>query len=80
MRSLAVRQEQAGAIRQPTLVVHGVRDWIIGRRHAARWAAWIPDARLVEIPRGLHAEYLMRSHPDRLLAVLDDFLREDPPC
>jgi len=80
LRGLAVRQEQAGSIRQPTLVVHGQRDWVIGRRHAARWTAWIPDSRLVEIPKGLHAEYLMRSHPEHLLSALDAFLREDVPC
>jgi pimeloyl-ACP methyl ester carboxylesterase len=77
---LAVRSEQAAAIRQPTLVVHGERDWVIGRRHAARWASWIPGSRLVEIPRGLHAEYLVRSHPAELLEALDAFLQEDGPC
>ncbi len=80
LRALAVRREQAAGIRQPTLVVHGTRDWVIGRRHAARWAAWVPGARLVEIPRGLHAEYLMRSHPTELLAEVDAFLAEDGAC
>jgi pimeloyl-ACP methyl ester carboxylesterase len=80
LRALAVRREQASGIRQPTLVVHGTRDWVIGRRHAARWAAWVPGARLVEIPRGLHAEYLMRSHPKELLDAVDAFLAEDGRC
>lgn len=80
LRRLAVRQEQACAIRQPTLVVHGERDWVIGRRHASRWVSWIPGARLVEIAEGLHAEYLMRSHPERLLEALDAFLQEDAAC
>ena len=77
LRALAVRPEQAAGIRQPTLVVHGTRDWVIGRRHAARWAAWVPGARLVEIATGLHAEYLMRSHPKELLTEVDRFLAED---
>jgi len=79
LRALAVRSEEAAEIRQPTLVVHGTRDWVIGRRHAARWAAWVPGARLVEISTGLHAEYLMRSHPEELLAAVDRFLDEDAP-
>jgi len=79
LRSLAVRREEAAGIRQPTLVVHGARDWVIGRRHAARWAAWLPEARLVEIPAGLHAEYLVRSHPGELLAAVDHFLAETAP-
>ena len=74
LRALAVAQEQASAIHQPTLVVHGRRDWVIGRRHALCWSSWIPDSRLVEIEAGLHAEYLMRSHPERLLAAIDAFL------
>ena len=76
LRSLAVQRERAAEIHQPTLIVHGERDWVIGRRHAVRWKDWIPDARLVEIPRGLHAEYLVRSHPGELLAALDAFLGE----
>jgi pimeloyl-ACP methyl ester carboxylesterase len=79
LRSRAVARAQAAGIRQPTLVVHGTRDWVIGRRHAARWAAWVPGARLLEIPEGLHAEYLMRSHPEELLAAVDRFLAEDGP-
>jgi pimeloyl-ACP methyl ester carboxylesterase len=74
LRGMAVEREQAREIRQPTLVVHGGRDWVIGRRHAALWAAWIPGARLLEIPAGLHAEYLMRSHPERFLRELTAFL------
>jgi pimeloyl-ACP methyl ester carboxylesterase len=77
LRALAVRREEAASIRQPTLVVHGTRDWVIGRRHAARWAAWVPGARLVEIGEGLHAEYLMRSHPRELLAAVQAFLAGD---
>jgi len=79
LRALAVRREEAATIRTPTLVVHGTADWVIGRRHAARWASWIPGARLLEIPRGLHAEYLVRSHPRELLAAVDAFLAEDTP-
>lgn len=79
LRAQAVLREQAQTIRQPTLVVHGRRDWVIGRRHATRWASWIPGARLLEIPGGLHAEYLMRSHPATFLAALDAFLDEAAP-
>ena len=79
LRALAVRPEEAATIRTPTLVVHGTGDWVIGRRHAARWASWVPGARLLEIPRGLHAEYLVRSHPRELLAAVDAFLAEDTP-
>ncbi len=63
-------------IRARTLVVHCGGDWLIERRHAERYAREIPAARLVEIPRALHAEHALRSHPGPVLSVVRSFLEE----
>ena len=63
----------AAKIRARTLVVHGRSDWLVSRRHADAYARHITGARLVEIDRGLHAEFLVRSHPTRLLQLLLEF-------
>lgn len=75
-RGLAAARVSAAAltrIRARTLVVHGGSDWLVSRRHADSYATHITGARLVQIDRGLHAEFLMRSHPERLLQLLQDF-------
>lgn len=74
LRDRALTDGELGAIRAPTLVVHGGADWLILRRHAERYATAIPDARLVVVPDGLHAEYLVDSHPEVLTEALAEFL------
>jgi pimeloyl-ACP methyl ester carboxylesterase len=67
--------DDLAAIRVPTLVIHGGADWLVRRRHAERYAASIPTARLVEFPGGLHAEYLIDSHREELLRTVGEFLQ-----
>jgi pimeloyl-ACP methyl ester carboxylesterase len=74
IRRNALPVEELARIAARTLVIHGGRDFLISRRHAERYAAEIPDARLHEIPGGLHAEYLMASHPAQTLEAIGAFL------
>ncbi len=71
---VALAPEDLGAIEVPTLVIHGGADWIVHRRQAEQYAAGIAGARLVEIPEGLHAEYLVDSHRDELFRQILAFL------
>lgn len=75
LRDRALGDEELSRIVAPALVVHGTADWLVLRRHAERYAARLRDARLVEIPGGLHAEYLVASHRDALVGILEEFLR-----
>lgn len=61
-------------VRIPTLIVHGEDDWLISPRHAERLAASVPGAHRLDIPRGLHGEYLVHSHGDLLIATIARFL------
>ncbi len=65
---------EIAAVGCPVLVIHGTGDFLVSRRHAERWLALLPSARLLEIPGGFHAEYLMASHPGVLLGALLTFL------
>ncbi len=71
----ALSDAELRAVGAEVLVIHGEADFLVRRRHAERLAAVLPRARLVEIPGGLHAEYLVRSHPDELFETLSEFLR-----
>jgi pimeloyl-ACP methyl ester carboxylesterase len=62
------------AIGMPTLVVHGTCDWLVSARHARSWASWIPQATLLHIEGGLHAEYLLSAEPSRLIDPVARFL------
>lgn len=73
-RATLLRDDEIGAVPCPTLVIHGTDDWLVSRRHAERYLAMLPNARLLEIRGGFHAEYLMSSHPAELLAAIDGFL------
>jgi pimeloyl-ACP methyl ester carboxylesterase len=68
--------DELAAIRARTLVVHGADDWLISRRHAERYAGFIPDATLHEIPGGFHAEFLLDSSPEAFIRVVRPFLGE----
>jgi len=73
---IALDPEDLGAIRVPTLVIHGGADWLVRRRQAERYAAGIHGARLVEVPGGLHAEYLVDSNREELFRQIRAFLDE----
>jgi pimeloyl-ACP methyl ester carboxylesterase len=73
IRNRRLGPEELGRIRARTLVVTGARDWLVTRRHGEAYARCIDGARWVEIERGLHAEYLVASHRDRVLAILEEF-------
>jgi pimeloyl-ACP methyl ester carboxylesterase len=62
------------AVGAEVLVIHGEGDFLVRRRHAERIVAALRQARLVEIEGGLHAEYLVRSHPNELFDNLTEFL------
>jgi pimeloyl-ACP methyl ester carboxylesterase len=71
----ALSHGELSAITARTLVIHSGRDWLITRRHAERYAGEIPEASLVEIADGLHAEYLMDSNRDELVGSILEFCR-----
>lgn len=65
-------RDQATAIVQPTLLIHGARDGLCPLS-AAQWlAAQLPNARLAVIERAGHAPFL--SHPEAFNALLLEFL------
>jgi pimeloyl-ACP methyl ester carboxylesterase len=73
-RQAALSDEELRAVGVPTLVVHGEHDWLISPRHADRYVATLPSARRLDLPRGLHGEYLVTSHGDALLGAIREFL------
>jgi pimeloyl-ACP methyl ester carboxylesterase len=74
LREREIGDEELARIAIPALVVHGGADWLVLRRHAERYAARLRAARLLEIPGGLHAEYLVSSHREPFSRAVGDFL------
>ena len=75
-KEAALTAEELSRVNVPVLVVHGGDDWLISARHADRYATAIAASRRLDLPRGLHGEYLVTSHGDELVAALRDFLDE----
>ena len=73
-KEAALPDEELRAVNVPALVVHGSDDWLISSRHADRYAAMLPSVRRLDIPRGLHGEYLVTSHGDALIEAIRSFL------
>lgn len=73
-KEAALQDEELSAVRVPALVVHGESDWLISSRHADRYMAMLPAGKRLDIPRGLHGEYLVTSHGDVLIAAIRSFL------
>lgn len=61
-------------VRQPTLVLAGVRDTLTPLQASEYLAERMPQARLAAIGGAAHAPFL--SHPDEFVACLLDFLDE----
>ena len=80
MRSLPRRWDytkKAVAIRAPTLVIQGDKDFAASPDGARRWAELIPDARLIMLSDAGHLAYIERN--DRVLPALDRFFRGNWP-
>jgi len=80
MRSLPRRWDytrKAVAIRAPTLVIQGDRDFAASPDGARRWAELIPDARLMLLSGAGHLTYVERS--DRVLPALQRFFHGNWP-
>jgi pimeloyl-ACP methyl ester carboxylesterase len=80
MRSLPRRWDysrKAAAIRVPTLVIQGDRDFAASPDGARRWAELIPDARLMLLAGAGHLTYVERS--DRVLPALQRFFHGQWP-
>lgn len=61
----------------PFLVVHGTDDWLISARHARRLHDAAGEPRSLHLVRGgLHAEAMLASDPEALLAPLEEFFGE----
>jgi len=75
LRERAIAKAELALVRAPALVVHGTADWLVTRRHAEAFSASIPGSRLVEFPGGLHAEYLVESHPEAFFDGISRWLR-----
>ena len=70
-----------GELRVPVLYVHGDRDWTVRPWHSRRlYEATAVRKRMVMIPGGPHAEYLMRPGKGReiFLPAVRAWLAEDP--
>lgn len=65
-------RDQAAAITQPTLLIHGGRDGLCPLSGAQWLAAQMPNARLAVLERAAHAPFL--SHPGEFNALLMEFL------
>jgi len=61
-----------GEIRAPTLVVAGERDLFTPRHLSVEMSTRIPDADLLEIPRGSHAALI--EQPELINLRLEKFL------
>jgi len=63
--------DRAKAIRAPTLVIQGDRDFVVSPDGGRRWAEIIPDARLIMLSGAGHLAYAERA--DRVLPALSRF-------
>ena len=61
-----------GKIRQPTLIVWGERDQILGTKDAPQFEARIPNSKLVWIPESGHVPHLEK--PDLTAKAISEFL------
>jgi pimeloyl-ACP methyl ester carboxylesterase len=61
-------------ITQPTLIIWGERDQILGTKDAKQFEAMIPDSKLVWIPESGHVPHLEK--PDLTAQAIADFLRK----
>lgn len=80
MRSLPRRWDysrKAAAIRAPTLVIQGDKDFAVSPDGARRWTELIPDARLIMLPGAGHLAYIERS--DRVIPALERFFAGNWP-
>lgn len=74
LKERELKDEELSRIAVPALVVHGTDDWLITRRHAERFATTIPEASILDVEGGLHAEYLLQSSARELTGALRGFL------
>lgn len=68
----AVQDLELGAVRAPTLLVHGDADTDVDPSHSARAAAAVPGAELLTLPGGTH--FALWAHRDA--EVVQDRVRE----
>ena len=73
-KEAALPDEELRSVQAPALVVHGESDWLISARHADRYMATLRSASRLDVPRGLHGEYLVTSHGDLLVEAIRSFL------
>ena len=72
-RDLRALRDRLGDVRQPCLVVDGLRDGIVPRSAVARVATALPGAQLLRFERSGHCP--MEDEPERFDAAALDFLR-----
>jgi pimeloyl-ACP methyl ester carboxylesterase len=63
--------DEARAMKVPTLVIQGDRDFAVSPDGGRRWAELIPDARLIMLSGAGHLTYVERA--DRVLPALSRF-------
>lgn len=63
-----------GEITQPTLIVWGERDQILGTKDAAQFEATIPNSKLVWIPESVHVPHLEK--PDLKANAISEFFNQ----
>jgi 3-oxoadipate enol-lactonase len=61
----------------PTLIITGAEDKAVPPHHGAMLAGGIPGAPLVEVAGAGH--FLICTHPDELVQIIEDWLAEVPP-
>jgi proline iminopeptidase len=77
LRALSLDAGQLGALRTPTLVIHGRRDRSAPYGGAREWALLLADARLVTVEGGGHAPWI--EAPDLVLGSIAAFLDGEWP-
>jgi pimeloyl-ACP methyl ester carboxylesterase len=61
----------------PLLIAHGTEDWLIPAEHArVLFERAAEPKRLLLLPGGLHAEYIVTAEPDSLISPLAAFFTE----
>ena len=63
---------KGGEVRVPTLVIWGERDAALLPELADGLERWVPDLRVVKLPRASH--WVMRDEPLRVNNLLAEFL------
>ncbi|MCM8813059.1 MAG: alpha/beta hydrolase [Candidatus Omnitrophica bacterium] len=69
-----------GRLKTPVCYIHGAADWVIKPWHARALAAATKSEKRLEIlPKGGHAEQLLKTHERQFVSIVRDWLQQTLP-